>query len=197
MNVWLILILLAASLAMMLLERRGLRTTLQLPMKGDIKRESRFLAQYGQLVCTALAALLIVQLDHGRDSRGPRAGLAVPMCAGVLLATTSSMLIKRLLGRIRPGRENAGKFLGPSMKHSNHRESFPSSHSASAVAFAVGMSAMYPSAAITFWALALVCAALRYMLDAHWPSDILAGIALGYASACLSWWFFVVWMYRR
>src|SRR5271170_2050326 len=126
MNVWLIPILLAASLAMMLLERRGLRTTLALPMKGDIKRESRFLAQYGQLVCTALAALLIVQLDHGHDSRGMHRGLAVPLCAGVLLATTSSMLIKRLLGRVRPGREHAGKFLGPSMKHANYRESFPS-----------------------------------------------------------------------
>jgi membrane-associated phospholipid phosphatase len=36
---------------------------------------------------------------------------------------------------------------------------------------------------VTFWVLALLCAGLRYILDAHWPSDVLGGIALGYAVA--------------
>jgi len=39
------------------------------------------------------------------------------------------------------------------------------------------------SAAPTFWGLAIACAVLRYVLDAHWPSDVLGGSALGYGVA--------------
>ena len=38
---------------------------------------------------------------------------------------------------------------------------------------------LYTQGAAIFWALALICAALLYVMDAHWPSDVLGGIALG------------------
>lgn len=166
---------------LMVLERRGLRTTLALTFKGDVKRETRWLAQYGQAVCTAVAAVLVWQLDPG----GRR--YVLPLVIAVLGASILSTLIKRLVSRVRPGRENAGTFLGPSWKHANFRESFPSSHSACAVALTVMLSLLYPAAAVTFWALAMLCALLRYILDAHWPSDVLGGIALGYGVAHLVW----------
>jgi undecaprenyl-diphosphatase len=162
----------------MVLETRGLPTTLSLSFKGDIKRESRWLAQYGQSVCTPVAAILIWQLDvvHPRST-------AIIVAVTVLICSTICMLIKRLLSRVRPGRENAGKFLGPSWKHANYKESFPSSHSAAAVTLSVMLSILYPPAAPTFWTLAVMCAGLRYLMDAHWPSDVLGGIALGYGVA--------------
>lgn len=174
-----LLILAAGCAGMMILERRGLKTTLHLTFKGDIKRESRWLAQYGQAVCTAVAVLLIWQLDT------PRRGVVVPVIVAALGAGIVATVIKRLVSRVRPGRENAGKFLGPSWSHANYRESFPSSHSASAVALSVMLAILYPPAAGIFWALAIACAALRYLLDAHWPSDVLGGIALGYGVAHL------------
>lgn len=177
MNVTVVIGLLAACALMMVLESRGLKTTLALSFKGDIKRESRWLAQYGQFVCTAAAFAIIWQLDPHR-----RWG-AIVLVIAVSATSVSAMLIKRTLGRIRPGRENAGKFLGPSFRHSNHRESFPSSHSACAVALSVMLTHFYPPGAITFWTLALICAGLRYLMDAHWPSDILGGITLGYVLA--------------
>jgi undecaprenyl-diphosphatase len=152
----------------------GLRTTLTLSFKGDIKRETRWLAQYGQSVCTPVAAVLIWQLDE-KNRRG-----AIILVAAVLASSLSAMLLKRLLSRVRPGRENAGKFLGPSWKHANYKESFPSSHSACAVTLSVLLAILYPQAAATFWTLAIICAVLRYLMDAHWPSDVLGGIALGY-----------------
>src|ERR1700685_4058683 len=108
MNVMVLISLLVACGVMMLLEKRGLRTTLTLSFKGDIKRESRWLAQYGQSVCTPVAGLLIWQLDvkHRRA--------AIVVVAAVIASSLVAMLIKRLLSRVRPGRENAGKFLGPS-----------------------------------------------------------------------------------
>jgi membrane-associated phospholipid phosphatase len=178
MNFGLLVILLAGCGALMLLERRGLKTTLALTMKGDIKRESRWLAQYGQAVCTAVAVLLVWQLDVGRREKA-----VIPLLVAVVAAGVIATVIKRLVSRVRPGRENAGKFLGPSWTHANYRESFPSSHSASAVALSVMLAVLYPPAAPTFWALAIACAGLRYLMDAHWPSDVLGGIALGYGVA--------------
>ena len=179
MNLTLLFSLVALCGVLMVLERRGLKTTLALKMKGDVKRETRWLAQYGQSVCTGVAALLVFQLDP-RPHRGK---LALSVIVAVAAASVVAMLVKRLVSRVRPGHENAGTFLGPSLKHANYKESFPSSHSASAVALSVVLAVYYPGAAATFWALALVCAALRYIMDAHWPSDVLGGIAVGYAVA--------------
>ena len=49
------------------------------------------------------------------------------------------------------------------------------------------LSAAYPGGAVTFWSLGLICAGLRYVLDAHWPSDVLAGIMMGYVAGIVSW----------
>src|SRR3954453_580072 len=185
MNPLVPIVLLAACAILMVLEWRGVRTTLELNFKGDVKRETRWLAQYGQSVCTPIAALLVYQLDPSAHDVRVRKALAI--IAGVLVASVAALILKRTLGRVRPGREDAGKFLGPTLKHANFRESFPSSHSACAVALSVILSIWYPAAAPTFWGLAIACAGLRYILDAHWPSDVLGGVALGYTVAHSTW----------
>jgi len=177
MHLTVLIILVAACAVFFVLEWRGVPTTLALEFKGDIKRESRWLAQYGQSVCTPVAALLVWRLDPQPQLK------PVMVIACVLAASISCAILKRTLGRVRPGRENAGKFLGPSWKHANYRESFPSSHSACAVALSAVLATLYPSGAPVFWALAIITAMLRYLLDAHWPSDVLGGSALGYAVA--------------
>ena len=126
MNLTLLAVLVALCVILMVLERRGLKTTLKLNMKGDVKRETRFLAQYGQSVCTGIGALLVFQLDPR-----PESGRIALVLSGIVLVTSVvAMLVKRLVSRVRPGHENAGKFLGTSLKHANYKESFPSSHSA-------------------------------------------------------------------
>ncbi len=179
---WIVrLCLIAACIILMFLERAGIRTTLVLNFKGDVKRETRWIAQYGQAVCTVVAAVLVLQLD----SRGKKA--VIPLLVATFGVSIIATIIKRLVGRVRPARENAGRFLGPSWKHANYRESFPSSHSANAVAMSAILASLYPQAAVTFWVLAILCALLRYVLDAHWPSDVLGGVVLGYAAAVVTW----------
>jgi membrane-associated phospholipid phosphatase len=172
--------LLAACGLMMLVERSGVRTTLVLNFKGDVKRETRFIAQYGQALCTVIAGVLVWQLDPVNGKRSVIRLAIATVCVSLL-----AMMVKRLTGRVRPNREDAGKFLGPTWKHANARESFPSSHSANAVAMSAVLAMCYPAAAPTFWTLAIACACLRYVLDAHWPSDVLGGVALGYLSAAV------------
>lgn len=182
MTVALIVSLLVACGVLMLVERSGVRTTLDLRFKGDVKRETRWLAQYGQFVCTLVVGLLVWDLDP----RGLRH--AAPIVTTVLVTSLVVMVLKRAIGRVRPGRELAGRFLGPTLRHANFRESFPSSHTACAVALSVMLSHFYPDAALTFWALAMICAVLRYVLDAHWPSDVIGGVAVGYAVATGAQW---------
>src|SRR5438093_10874328 len=106
MHVTVLILLVAACLVCFILERRGVRTTLDLQFKGDIKRESRWFAQYGQSACTPVAALLIWSID-------PKPGLKpLMLIAAVLAASLACLLLKRTLGRVRPGREKAGQFLG-------------------------------------------------------------------------------------
>ncbi|HEY0007753.1 MAG TPA: phosphatase PAP2 family protein [Tepidisphaeraceae bacterium] len=174
MNLWIPLPLLAAAGFTMVLERRGVPTTLQLKSKGDIKRETQWLAQFGQATATVVAAVLIHAFEPAQIMK------PVALLTAVFGTSLMVYVIKRLTGRVRPRREQAGQFLGPSLTSANWRESFPSSHSACATAAAVALSGFYPQAMVVFWALALVASLLRYLMDAHWPSDVLAGMAVGY-----------------
>jgi membrane-associated phospholipid phosphatase len=177
-------ILMAAAALLMLAERRGAPVVLALEFKGDLKRESRWLAQYGQGACTLVAAALMLMLDsHWLGRYWHPAGFLMVVVFGTSLLCT---VLKRSFGRVRPGRDDAGKFLGPTWRHENFRESFPSSHSASAMAMSLLLAKFYPPAALLFWALAIICAALRYLMDAHWPSDVIAGSAIGLAAGALA-----------
>lgn len=182
MNLWLFFSLLAAAGVFLLIERR-VPLTLNLTFKGDIRRESYWLAQFGQFVATAAAMALVWDFDPSDPMK--------PIAIGVTVSTASlvSNGLKMLFGRIRPDRENAGQFTGPHWRRSNRRESFPSSHSACAFALGISLSILYPQAWVVFGCMAWITAILRYLQDAHFPSDVLAGVALGYllASIIMGW----------
>jgi len=183
--VWVIVgVLVVLAVLLMVAERAGAPVVLALEFKGDLKRESRWLAQYGQGACTLVAAGLMLLLDQRRLKYNIQPGILLLIVVfGTSLVCT---VLKRIFGRVRPGRDEAGKFLGPTWRHANFRESFPSSHSASAMAMSMLLAKLYPPAALLFWALAGICAALRYLMDAHWPSDVVAGVALGLAAGALA-----------
>ena len=157
-----VIVLSVLMVLMLVAEAMGVRTTLRLSFKGDIKRETAFLAQYGQSVATPLAVWFTYV---GTGDWRP----ALALVLTVLLASIACMILKRLLGRKRPERPDAGRFTGPSLRHDNARESFPSSHSACAWALSVTLALIWPEATAIFYTLAWVTSGLRYVLDAHYP----------------------------
>jgi membrane-associated phospholipid phosphatase len=63
-----------------------------------------------------------------------------------------------------------------------HR-SFPSGHAATAVAFAIGLSWVYPRGKYLFMGFAVMACWQRIASGAHFPSDVLAGAAIAFGCA--------------
>lgn len=88
--------------------------------------------------------------------------------------------IKRTVGRPRPSRgSNFAKLIAEP-----DRFSFPSGHSAAAVAIAVGASTILPQAAPLFCLLAVLVGLSRVTLGVHFPGDVLAGQLISLVVAC-------------
>ncbi len=129
-----------------------------------------------RIVVGLVVVLVIVELFR-RRSRWP-----ILFLLTVLVGTELSMLaVKDLVGRLRPTLNPAAASLGPS---------FPSGHSATAAAFYAASALVigrglngrvqHVIAAIAV-GVAVAVAASRVLLDLHWLSDVVGGLALGWA----------------
>jgi len=97
-----------------------------------------------------------------------------------LLSAGAAYIVKSLSGRARPfSADDPYLWTGPF----SGNDAFPSGHTARAFAVATVVSAYFPD---NFWVgfgaygLATLTATGRLLSGEHWPSDVLAGAALGY-----------------
>jgi membrane-associated phospholipid phosphatase len=72
----------------------------------------------------------------------------------------------------------------PPLVHTQSNRSYPSAHATTSMAAAVGLSEVLPPAPV--WAVATALALSRLYLGVHYPSDTVAGAALGVAVAELA-----------
>ncbi|HUL18587.1 MAG TPA: phosphatase PAP2 family protein [Steroidobacteraceae bacterium] len=124
------------------------------------------------------ALLLALPLLYGASAVRPAAIMALTGALGVLIYA----LLKRLLVRERPFITHAGidRAAAPL-----DRYSFPSGHTLHAVCFTWQCAAHFPELLFVLAPLAALIAASRVVLGLHYPSDVLAGAALGAALAAL------------
>ncbi|MDX5410522.1 MAG: phosphatase PAP2 family protein [Thauera sp.] len=108
---------------------------------------------------------------------------ALHMVGVALTGVAIYLWIKRRTGRPRPCVTIAGLTL---CARPLDEFSFPSGHTLHAVAFAIIASAYFPTLGLVLGGFAVLTALGRVVLGLHYPSDVLAGAALGGTLAGLS-----------
>ena len=86
-------------------------------------------------------------------------------------------IVKRWIGRERPSLH--GPFAYVPFSWRPEFASFPSGHTTTAFAALVAIGSVYPRLRPLLWTYALLIAASRVAVTAHYPSDVLAGAATG------------------
>lgn len=137
----------------------------------------RAITELGNIRIVVVLAIVVVAVDYVHT----RSRWSLPFLLAVLAGMELlSVTVKDIVGRVRPVLDPAAASLGPS---------FPSGHSATSAAF-------YAAAALILgrrlaWrqrqsliglavATAAAVAASRVLLDVHWFSDVIGGLALGW-----------------
>jgi undecaprenyl-diphosphatase len=128
-----------------------------------------------------LIAWLVLLWRGGRTGRQ----LALVLAATLLFTDqVSSHLLKPWIGRVRPCFEVPGV---TALIAQSHSASFPSSHAANSFGAATVLSLQCRRWAPVALAIALLAALSRVYLGVHYPSDMLAGAALGCGIGASLW----------
>ncbi len=143
----------------------------------------------------ALTVLCVLGGLAGRGrGKGWRADAALAVLAGrafylftvAAVSGLASQALKHAFGRARPKLlDMVGPLHFDAFSYDATYASFPSGHAVTAFAMASALGALAPKLRWPLLALAVLVAASRVILSAHYLSDILAGAALGHASAML------------
>lgn len=123
--------------------------------------------------------MLMLPVLYGAAGILPAVQMALTGGAGVAVYK----LLKHRLVRERPYISLAGVRAGLAPLD---RYSFPSGHTLHAVSFSILATHSFPELGWLVWPFAALVAASRPVLGLHYPSDVLAGAALGAALAALS-----------
>jgi membrane-associated phospholipid phosphatase len=146
------------------------------PALDKSMRKLSHAADYSRLSIASAATLALTGGPTGR--RAASVGLA----SVAVTATVVNLAIKPLSRRRRPDRGAKQVPLGRHVPMPVST-SFPSGHSAAAFAFATGVGAVMPTAAIPLRALAALVAYSRVHTGVHYPGDVVGGALIGTALA--------------
>ena len=157
------------------------------PLPRDLQRLFDSAVFFGHFYGVLLIVITVGVLDPARRGSLPRLAAAT-LAAGLVVD-----VVKLALPRIRPEAFDFGggvlsTFPGymplavtgedwASVLRSG--QSFPSGHTATAVALALALGTLYPRGRWWFLVIALLVACQRVESGAHYPSDVLCGAAVG------------------
>jgi membrane-associated phospholipid phosphatase len=155
------------------------------PLPGDLAR----LVRLAEVFAWGGTVALLIGVAMTLDPRGWRVGIL--LAAASLGSGIAADTMKLAVGRTRPAATaldsttSQQTFVGwlPGVtlaaKYGHALQSFPSGHAATAAGLAVGLAALYPRGRWLFFLFAVLACFQRLAAQAHWPSDVLAGAAMG------------------
>jgi membrane-associated phospholipid phosphatase len=162
---------------------------------GELRKAISLFEAFGHGVGVGVIIIAVAVLDRQRFTAARRL-IVCAFGAGLV-----NLVAKLLVGRSRPQvfwatefpettratfRGFAMLFTGEWADAFRHSlQSFPSGHSATAAGLAVGLTWLYPRGRYLFAALAALAMLQRIQCGAHFPSDTLAGAALGVTVATI------------
>lgn len=152
----------------------------RVPTPGSVDTVLRTLSRAANHSKISFTIAAVLATRPGRTRRAAATGAGAVGVASV----TANLLAKRLARRPRPPRADPGRFPGRYVAMPRSA-SFPSGHTASAVAFAVAVGRVLPVAAAPLGALAALVGYSRVHTGVHYPGDVAGGAVLGAASAAL------------
>ncbi|KOV96082.1 MULTISPECIES: phosphatase PAP2 family protein [unclassified Streptomyces] len=147
------------------------------PRVGKVLSAVEEAAENTKLWCGSAAAM--AWLGGWRGRKAAAGGLAALAAAQLI----SNGLCKQLADRPRPPKE---WFPHDEVDDRPDSSSFPSGHTAAAVAFTAAVAPTWPAAGAVCALPAAMVAFERVQSGAHYPSDVAAGAAVGLAGAWLT-----------
>jgi membrane-associated phospholipid phosphatase len=123
-------------------------------------------------------ALGWIALGAAGWARGRRRSEWASGVVGVVAAQAAGMVVKRVVRRVRPDLMDL-----PALVETAGHLSFPSAHSCSTAAAAVGFGPLVGRSPMAALAGAMLVS--RVLLGVHYPSDVVSGAALGAAVAAV------------
>jgi membrane-associated phospholipid phosphatase len=135
-----------------------------------------------------LMALIAVLASRTLD-RMSQAVLAATMVRLAFVFTAVAVpglvttVVKRWIGRVRPSAQ--GPFAYEPFSWRPDYASLPSGHATTAFAALVAIGLIFPRVRPALWLYALLIAASRIVVGAHYPSDVIAGAAAGACGALM------------
>lgn len=142
------------------------------------------LADQPPLIAASGTVAMVGYLQN--DDRLMRTGLR--MLAGHAIATGIKTLLKNRIDRPRPDkvREDGEHDLKAGSSDDGEERSFPSGHTAGAVAVARAIAREYPQSAASVYGAAAVVSLIQIPRGAHHPSDVATGAVIGLVGEILS-----------
>lgn len=142
-------------------------------LRGDIERVIKLMEIFAHGTGLLVTGALIWTLAPGYRRSLPR------LLAAYGLAGLAVNLIKLMIPRLRPSAGPETSLPETTLNWDYLSQSFPSGHSAAAVALGLSLAILFPRGRWVFMTLAALACLQRVVFDAHWPSDVLAGAAIG------------------
>ena len=139
-----------------------------LELPGDLEKDMDAFQQFGQFGSLLLIVALICLLEPPAVRR-----TLLDLTVAMLLAVGCAVIFKTLIGRARPYVDVTA------IVEWNQQASMPSSHATAAAVLAVYLSWIRPRLALLAMILATLVAIWRVRVQAHFASDVAAGLLLG------------------